>query len=153
MIDYWQNLSAPMQTFVAIGAVSSLVLSIQLVLSLIGGDMDGIEAEVDLADGGEGGASGILSIRTIGAFFTGFGWTGASMTEAGFGLGITTIVSASVGAAFWPWFSTSWPTCTAFVRKVPWTIRMQLAKSVRSTCRSLPTEKELVKSKSWFKAG
>ena len=31
--------------FVAIGAVSSLVLSIQLVLSLIGGDMDGIEAD------------------------------------------------------------------------------------------------------------
>ena len=57
MIDYWQNLSAPMQTFVAIGAVSSLVLSIQLVLSLIGGDMDGLEADVDLADGGEGGAS------------------------------------------------------------------------------------------------
>ena len=100
MIDYWQSLTAPMQTFVAIGSVSSLILSIQLVLSLIGGDMDGVEADLDLADGGEGGASGILSIRTIGAFFTGFGWTGASMTEAGFGLGITTIVSALVGAAF-----------------------------------------------------
>ena len=51
MIDYWQSLTAPMQTFVAIGSVSSLILSIQLVLSLIGGDMDGVEADLDLADG------------------------------------------------------------------------------------------------------
>jgi len=99
MIDYWLNLSSTMQTFVGIGAISSLVLSIQLVLSMIGGDMDGIDADLDLAEGGEGGASGILSVRTIGAFFTGFGWTGASMTDYGYGLGITTVVSAVVGSA------------------------------------------------------
>ena len=99
MIDYWLNLSSTMQTFVGIGAISSLVLSIQLVLSMIGGDMDGIDADLDLAEGGEGGASGILSVRTIGAFFTGFGWTGASMTDYGYELGITTVVSAVVGSA------------------------------------------------------
>jgi len=99
MIDYWLNLSSTMQTFVGIGAISSLVLSIQLVLSMIGGDMDGLDADLDLADGGEGGASGILSVRTIGAFFTGFGWTGAAMTEANYPLGITTVVSAVVGSA------------------------------------------------------
>jgi len=99
MIDYWLNLSSTMQTFVGIGAISSLVLSIQLVLSMIGGDMDGIDADLDLAEGGEGGASGILSVRPIGAFFTGFGWTGASMTDYGYGLGITTVVSAVVGSA------------------------------------------------------
>jgi hypothetical protein len=99
MIDYWLNLSSTMQTFVGIGAVSSLVLSLQLLLSLIGGDMDGLDADLDLVDGGEGGASGILSVRTIGAFFTGFGWTGASMTDYGYGLGITTVVSSVVGLA------------------------------------------------------
>ena len=92
MIDYWLNLSSTMQTFVGIGAISSLVLSLQLLLSLIGGDIDGLDADLDLVDGGEGGASGILSVRTIGAFFTGFGWTGASMTDYGYGLGITTVV-------------------------------------------------------------
>ena len=76
-----------------------LVLSLQLLLSLIGGDMDGLDADLDLVDGGEGGASGILSVRTIGAFFTGFGWTGASMTDYGYGLGITTVVSSVVGLA------------------------------------------------------
>lgn len=99
MIDYWLNLSSTMQTFVGIGAISSLVLSLQLLLSLIGGDMDGLDADLDLVDGGEGGASGILSVRTIGAFFTGFGWTGASMTDYGYGLGITTVVSSVVGLA------------------------------------------------------
>lgn len=99
MIDYWLNLSSTMQTFVGIGAISSLVLSLQLLLSLIGGDIDGLDADLDLVDGGEGGASGILSVRTIGAFFTGFGWTGASMTDYGYGLGITTVVSSVVGLA------------------------------------------------------
>jgi len=99
MIDYWLNLSSTMQTFVGIGAISSLVLSLQLLLSLIGGDMDGLDADLDLVDGGEGGASGILSVRTIGAFFTGFGWTGASMTDYGYGLGITTVASSVVGLA------------------------------------------------------
>jgi hypothetical protein len=99
MIDYWLNLSSTMQTFVGIGIISSLVLSIQLVLSLIGGDMDGLDGDLDMMDGGEGGASEILSVRTIGAFFSGFGWTGASMTDYGYGLGITTVVSAAVGTA------------------------------------------------------
>ena len=61
--------------------------------------MDGLDADLDLVDGGEGGASGILSVRTIGAFFTGFGWTGASMTDYGYGLGITTVASSVVGLA------------------------------------------------------
>jgi hypothetical protein len=99
MIDYWLNLSSTMQTFVGIGAISSLVLSLQLLLSLIGGDMDGLDGDLDMMDGGEGGASGVLSVRTIGAFFSGFGWTGASMTDYGYGLGITTVVSAAVGTA------------------------------------------------------
>ena len=133
-----------MQTFVAIGAVSGLVLSIQLVLSLIGGDMDGLEADMDLADGGEGGASGILSIRTIGAFSPVL-LTGASMTEAGLGWESRPL--------FRPWWVrllamvfTSWPICTVFGRKERWTIRMQLAKSGRSTARPPRTEKGLVKS-------
>jgi hypothetical protein len=99
MIDYWLNLSSTTQTFVGIGTISSLVLSIQLLLSLIGGDMDGLDGDLDMMDGGEGGASGILSVRTIGAFFSGFGWTGASMSDYGYGLGITTVVSTAVGTA------------------------------------------------------
>lgn len=100
MIDYWLHLTPTMKMFVGIGAVSSAVLTLQMVLAMFGGDMDGLDADVDIPDTGEGGASGILSIRTIGAFFTGFGWSGAAMLQAGHGTGAATFVGIVVGSIF-----------------------------------------------------
>ena len=100
MIDYWLHLTPTMKMFVGIGAVSSAVLTLQMVLAMFGGDMDGLDADVDIPDAGEGGASGILSIRTIGAFFTGFGWSGAAMLQAGHGTGAATFVGIVVGSIF-----------------------------------------------------
>ncbi len=100
MIDYWLHLTPTMKMFVGIGAVSSAVLTLQMVLAMFGGDMDGLETDVDIPDAGEGGASGILSIRTIGAFFTGFGWSGAAMLQAGYGTGAATFVGIVVGSIF-----------------------------------------------------
>ena len=100
MIDYWLHLTPTMKMFVGIGTVSSAVLTLQMVLAMFGGDMDGLEADVDIPDAGEGGASGILSIRTIGAFFTGFGWSGAAMLQAGYGTGAATFVGIVVGSIF-----------------------------------------------------
>ena len=48
--------------------------------------------EAEIADTGEGGASGIFSIRTIGAFFAGFGWAGAAMLQAGYSTGAATFL-------------------------------------------------------------
>ena len=100
MIDYWLHLTPTMKMFVGIGAISSAVLTLQMILAMIGGDLDGLDAEVDIPDTGEGGASGILSIRTIGAFFTGFGWSGAAMLQAGHGPGAATFVGIVVGSIF-----------------------------------------------------
>ena len=100
MIDYWQGLDTTMQTFVGIGAISSTILTLQMILAMFGGDMDGLDSDVDIPDGGEGGASGILSIRTIGAFFTGFGWSGAAMLQSEFGTGAATFVGIIVGSIF-----------------------------------------------------
>jgi hypothetical protein len=100
MIDYWLHLTPTMKMFVGIGAISSAVLTLQMILAMIGGDLDGLDAEVDIPDTGEGGASGILSIRTIGAFFTGFGWSGAAMLQAGYGTGAATFVGIVVGSIF-----------------------------------------------------
>ncbi|MAS79650.1 MAG: hypothetical protein CMI25_04505 [Opitutae bacterium] len=100
MIDYWLHLTPTMKMFVGIGTVSSAVLTLQMVLAMFGGDMDGLETDVDIPDAGEGGASGILSIRTIGAFFTGFGWSGAAMLQAGYGTGAATFVGIVVGSIF-----------------------------------------------------
>ena len=100
MIEYWTHLTPTMKTFVGLGAVSSAILTIQMILAMFGGDMDGLDADMDIPDIGEGGASGILSIRTIGAFFTGFGWSGAAMLQAGHGTGAATFVGIVVGSIF-----------------------------------------------------
>jgi hypothetical protein len=100
MIEYWTLLTPTMKTFVGLGAISSAVLTIQMILAMFGGDMDGLDADMDISDIGEGGASGILSIRTIGAFFTGFGWSGAAMLQAGHGTGAATFVGIVVGSIF-----------------------------------------------------
>ena len=100
MIEYWTHLTPTMKTFVGLGAISSVVLTLQMILAMFGGDMDGLDADMDVPDVGEGGASGILSIRTIGAFFTGFGWSGAAMLQAGHGTGAATFVGIVVGSIF-----------------------------------------------------
>jgi hypothetical protein len=100
MIEYWTHLTPTMKTFVGLGAVSSAILTLQMILAMFGGDMDGLDADMDIPDVGEGGASGILSIRTIGAFFTGFGWSGAAMLQAGHGTGAATFVGIVVGSMF-----------------------------------------------------
>ena len=98
MIEYWSSLDSAQKTFVGIGVVSSTVLTIQMLMAMIGGSVDMPDAEI--ADVGEGGASGIFSIRSIGAFFTGFGWAGAAMLQAGNGVGASTFVATLSGSAF-----------------------------------------------------
>ena len=98
MIDYWLNLAPAERTFTGIGVFSSLILTIQMGMVMLGGAVDMPEAEI--ADTGEGGASGIFSIRTIGAFFAGFGWAGAAMLQAGHSTGAATFVATISGSAF-----------------------------------------------------
>ncbi len=98
MIDYWLNLDPAERTFTGIGIFSSLILTIQMGMVMLGGAIDMPEAEI--ADTGEGGASGIFSIRTIGAFFAGFGWAGAAMLQAGNSTGAATFVATLTGSAF-----------------------------------------------------
>ena len=98
MIDYWLNLEPAERTFTGIGIFSSLILTIQMGMVMLGGAIDMPEAEI--ADTGEGGASGIFSIRTIGAFFAGFGWAGAAMLQAGNSTGAATFVATLSGSAF-----------------------------------------------------
>lgn len=100
MIEYWLNMDPAMKTFVAIGALSSTILTLQMILSLMGGAVDGIDGDFEVGDGSEGGATGILSIRSIGAFFTGFGWAGAAALQNGMGTGGATFAATIVGGIF-----------------------------------------------------
>ena len=95
MEAWWGSLVGSLQIFYGIAITTSAVMLIQLVLLFLGLDGD---ADVDAADGDGGGH--ILSVRTITAFFTGFGWSGVASLEAGRSLGVTLVISSLVGCAF-----------------------------------------------------
>lgn len=101
--DWWVALSGAQQAFWGIAIVFSILFLIQFVFSLIGldadADMDGdldISGDVDTDPGfGLDTDFTILSVRSIIAFFTFFGWTGVLVLNAG-GTTLTAIGAASV---------------------------------------------------------
>ena len=98
MIEWWTNLEPDgMKTFVGIGAVSSAILFIQMLIVLAGGYLDIPDLDFDIAETGEGGATGMFSIRGIGSFFTGFGWTGASVLDSGGSMALAIAAATIVG--------------------------------------------------------
>jgi len=74
MTEWWVALGGDEKIFYGIAFASSLVMFIQLVLTLIGGAFDVADGEFEVE--GTDGDLGVLSIRTICAFFVGFGWGG-----------------------------------------------------------------------------
>jgi len=92
--EFYMNYEPAMRTFIGIGAVSSIVLFIQMIVILIGGS----DLDFELGEVGEGGATGIFSIRSIGSFFTGFGWTGAMFLQNGHSVGVATLAATLVGS-------------------------------------------------------
>ncbi len=108
MLEWWTNLEPEgMQTFVTIGLASSLVLFIQMIFILVGGSFDLPDFDLDT---GSGGGAGMFSVRGIGAFFTGFGWTGATVLDLGYSLPLALIAATVVGAV----------TLTVFVLMMRW---------------------------------
>jgi len=87
--DWWSALSGVQQAFWGIAIVFSILFLIQFVFSLIGLDADAdIEGDIDVdmdTDPGFGLDTDftILSVRSIIAFFTFFGWTGVLVLNAG----------------------------------------------------------------------
>ena len=74
MNNWWEALGGDEKIFYGIALASSVVMGIQLVLTLIGGALDSPDGEFEVE--GTDGDLGVLSIRTISAFFVGFGWGG-----------------------------------------------------------------------------
>lgn len=97
MFDWWSTLGRALQIFYGIAISTSALMLFQMVLMLFG--MDG-DSDFDVDDIDDHGGGGILSVRTITAFFVGFGWTGVTTLEAGWTLLPTIVVSTLVGGAF-----------------------------------------------------
>lgn len=83
-------------TFLVIAIVSSAFLGIQILMMMFGADMD-FDSDMDV-DAGDGG--GFMSIRSLTAFFGGFGWAGLAARQAGWGTAASLGTAIGVGVAF-----------------------------------------------------
>lgn len=102
---WWSSLSGPLQLFWSIALATSVLLALQLLLMLFGigdGDHDldaGGDADVDAHDHGDAGLH-VVSMRTVVAFFTGFGWGGVAALESGYGVPLATLAALVAGSVF-----------------------------------------------------
>jgi len=99
MSDWWNALPAAQQIFYGVGILATLVLVIQLVLTLVGLGDSGAVDDIDVPDHGDAHPSGLklLSTRTVVAFAAGFGWTGVVALRRDVGLPVTVLLAVVVG--------------------------------------------------------
>ena len=116
MMEWWNTLALDLQVFYGIGILATLLLVIQLIMTMLGLGDDGVADGMDagfgdgadgIMDGGdgamEGGDSehgdglGLISTRTIVAFLAGFGWTGAMARGGDLGLPLAVVAAVAVG--------------------------------------------------------
>ncbi len=99
MSAWWGSLDSTLQIFYGLGIATGLILVVQTVLLLFGLDAHG-DMDVDVDGNFEHDGGGVLSVRTVTAFFAGFSWTGVAALQAGWSMPLAVVVATLVGAAF-----------------------------------------------------
>ena len=98
--EWWATLTAAHQVFWFIAIVFSVLFFIQFILVLLG--VDSHDGDMDV-DGGETGdfehEFSALSVRSIIAFFTFFGWTGVLTINNGLSVWVAIIMASVAGLA------------------------------------------------------
>lgn len=102
-LTFWNNLSTFEQFFYILAVPSTFILIIQIILTLLG--FDSAEADAEEADTDAGGTDGRLprvgfqplSIRTVMAFFTLFGWTGIALCGTSLHPALVVVISGMAG--------------------------------------------------------
>lgn len=97
MLDaWWSSLETALQVYYGIAIVTTFLLLLQLALAMFGFDHDAdFDADVgmDVHDSG----LGILSVRSVTAFFAGFGWGGVVAIREGASVPMATTVAVLSG--------------------------------------------------------
>jgi len=96
--EWWDALSSPHQVFWFIAIVFSVLFFIQFILSLIGMESHSVDltAPTEINVDHEFSA---LSMRSIIAFFTFFGWTGVVVLNRGLGVWVAVTLASLAGLA------------------------------------------------------
>jgi hypothetical protein len=98
MTEWWNALLIERQIFYGIGIFSLGILLIQLLLAVVG--LDG-HHDADLSGHGEHDSGiGLITVRTVTAFFVGFGWTGVIMLNHGYSVVAAIVAGTGTGIAF-----------------------------------------------------
>lgn len=103
---WWNALGIDAQIFFAVGGIALAVVLIQALLTLIGTGEFGGDADADVpagdlsSDAPHDPGLGLISVRTLTAFFMGFGLTGGVILEAGQSLFYAICGGAFVGFLF-----------------------------------------------------
>lgn len=97
MTEWWNSLLIEKQIFYAIGLFSLAVLLLQILLTLMGvGHHD-----ADFSGHGDHDSGmGLVTVRTVTAFFVGFGWMGAIMLNHGYSMVAAIVAGTLTGAVF-----------------------------------------------------
>lgn len=81
-----------------IAGISSVIFIILLIMTIVGGDTEGIDGDVDAdIDGDTGIGFQFLSFKNLMGFLTIFGWSGISCLDAGLSKPLTITVSIFCG--------------------------------------------------------
>ena len=107
MGDWWSALDGDLQVFYLIGIVAGAILVLQLILLALG---VGFDADVDVGDvdGDVDADVGFFSLRSITAFFFGFGWTGVIALESGASTLGATLIALVVGLSMFVLVALVW---------------------------------------------
>ena len=100
MVEWWSSLSLELKVFYGIGIVALMVVVIQMLMTLIGFDTDGLDSgfDVDFGDGySDASGIGLFSSQTLAAFFLAFGWAGVAVLKSGFSVAVSIIIAAVCG--------------------------------------------------------
>lgn len=98
MGEWYESLELFPKVYWSIALIGSVVMIIFLLLTLIGGDADGIDGDVDAEIEGDTGIGfQFLSIKNLSGFFAIFGWSGVACIEAGYSNGLTILISIICG--------------------------------------------------------
>jgi len=90
---WWNSLGAALQFYYAVAFAASTLLMLQLLLTMVGFDGDGdMDFDTEVHDFG-----GYLSLRSVTAFFAGFGWGGVVAIRGGLSVVGATGVALATG--------------------------------------------------------
>ena len=98
MEEWYAALTLFEKVYWVIAGVSSVIFLLLLIMTLVGGDAEGIDGDVDAdIDGDTGIGFQFLSFKNLMGFLAIFGWSGISCLDAGLSKTLTVLISIVCG--------------------------------------------------------